>query len=241
VPLPYESLREQLLRAGIAPRHARRYVVELRDHLADLTERERRAGLDGKAASERARDLMGSESQLVQAMIDKTPRSLAARAPWAMFTLLPAVALLGAIWAIDLAMMQVLGPVHRTWPGGVPNSYEGLIAVVSFATSYLLGPLFAAACIVLALRQRLSSGWVWAGLGLVALLSGLFGFYMRTMPAIDGHSSGTAFGAVPVVFLNGRVSAAASLSLVAARAAVLFSIAACAFVALRTRLISRAA
>jgi hypothetical protein len=36
---PFESVRELLLRAGIAPRHARRYVTELREHLADLATR----------------------------------------------------------------------------------------------------------------------------------------------------------------------------------------------------------
>jgi hypothetical protein len=241
MPLPLESVREKLLRGGIAPRQAHRYVVELREHLADLTERERRAGLDGKAASERARELLGSDDQLVRAMLDKTPRSLTARAPWAVFTLLPAVALLVAIFTIDVSMMRLLGPAYPPAPGGVPNPYNGLIAAVSFTTSYLLGPAFAALCIALALRQRLSSRWVWAGLALIAVLSELFGFHVHILPAVGGHPPGTAFGTLPIVFVNGRVSAAASLSPVAVRAAILFTIAACAFGALRTRFLSRPA
>ncbi len=31
------ELRERLLRAGVAPRHVRRYLIELREHWADLT------------------------------------------------------------------------------------------------------------------------------------------------------------------------------------------------------------
>jgi hypothetical protein len=232
-------VREQLLRAGIAPRHVSRYVDELGEHLADLTERELRGGLDAKAAAERARELLGSDAQLVQAMIDKTPRSLAARAPWAAFALLPMVALLVAIAAIDLSMMHVLTPAHAGWPGGIPNTYNGLITTVSFTTSYLLGPLFVAASVVLALRQRLASGWVWIGLGLIAVFSALFGFYMNILPAIGGRPSGAVFSAVPNVIVNGRFSGAATLSLVAERAAVLFAISAVAFGSLRSRFLAQ--
>ena len=232
--LSFESVREQLLRAGIAPRHVGRYVVELREHMADLTDRERRAGLDGKAAGERARELLGSDAQLVQAMIDKTPRSIAARAPWAAFTLLPVVALLAAIFAIDVSMMRLLDPVHGAWRAEVSNSNDGLIAAVSFATSYLVGPAIAAGCVALAVRQRLSTRWMWIGLGLIAVISGLFGFYIHILPAMNGRPAGTAFGALPVIVVDGRVSAAATLSLVAVRATVLFAIAALAFRSLRT-------
>jgi len=41
---PFHELRERLLHAGVAPRHVRRYLTELTDHLADLTAEEERAG-----------------------------------------------------------------------------------------------------------------------------------------------------------------------------------------------------
>ena len=41
---PFNELRERLLRAGVAPRHVRRYLIELSDHLADLRAEEERAG-----------------------------------------------------------------------------------------------------------------------------------------------------------------------------------------------------
>ena len=40
----FNELRECLLRAGVAPRHVRRYLSELGDHLADLKAEERKAG-----------------------------------------------------------------------------------------------------------------------------------------------------------------------------------------------------
>ncbi len=142
--LPLENVRDRLLRAGIPPRFAGRYVIELREHLADLTERERKAGLDATAASERARELLGTDTQLTQAMIETAPRTLAARAPWAVFALLPLVTLMATIAAIVASMFRLLEPVQAAWPGGVPNTYVGIIAAASFVTSYLLGPAIAA-------------------------------------------------------------------------------------------------
>jgi hypothetical protein len=230
MPLPFESVREQLLRAGIAPRHATRYVTELREHLADLTTRERSPGLDAKAAGERARALLGTDAQLAQTMIDKTPRSLASRAPWAMFALVPVIALIAMVGAIGYAMFQVLTPAHLSWPGGVPNTYTSLIAVTSFVANYLLGPAIAAGCIALALRQRMSSTWVWIGLTFIALLSGLLGFHMNTLPS----GAVATFSVAPAVVANGRVSF--DVAMVGARAVVLFMIAAVAYRTLKTRL-----
>lgn len=239
--LPFESVREQLLRAGIAPREVRRYVIELQEHLADLTARERSAGLDAGGAAERARALLGSDAQLVQSMIEKAPRSLTARRPWAVFAVLPVVLLLAVLVAIATSMMHLLGPVHAAWPGGIPNTYNGVISGTSLVADYLLGPVFAGGCIALALRQRLSSRWVWIGMGLIALLSGLFGFYMHIQPPQGGFPGGAVFSALPAVMVDGRVSPLATLALVALRAGVLFTLGAIALRIMRARLDSRLA
>jgi hypothetical protein len=232
---PFENVREQLLRAGIAPRHVRRYVIELQEHLADLSARERDAGHDARTAAERARTLLGSDGQLVQAMLDRTPHSLTVRAPWAVLALLPVVTLVAILAAVDDSMMHLLGPVHAGWHGVVPDSYGSLIAAASFIIDYLLGPLIAAGCIALALRQRLSSRWVWIGLGLIALLSGMFGFYMHVPPS-QAVFPGPVFSAVPHVWVDGRVSPAATLAVIALRAGILFAIVGITFRAMRSRL-----
>jgi len=232
---PFESVCDQLLRAGIAPRHVRRYVVELREHLADLTARERSSGLDASVADARARAVLGTDAQLVQTMIDRTPRSWASRAPWAMFALLPVLILVTVVATIAGSMMHLLGPVHAAWPGGVPNSYTGPISAASVVADYLLGPVIAAGCIALALRQRLTSRWVWIGLGLVALFSGMFGFYMNVLPPHGGFPGGAVFSALPNVMVDGHWSTAATLALVALRAGILFVAAGIAYGAMRTR------
>lgn len=233
--LPFEGVREQLLRAGIAPRHVRRYVNELRDHLADLTARECARGLGAPTAAERARAVLGTDTQLIQAMIDRTPRSLAARMPWAMFALLPVLVLLALVVLIDSSMMRLLGPVHAAWPRGLPNSYGPIIGAARFVADYLLGPLIAAGCIAGALRQRLASRWVWVGLAMTALLSGMFGFYMNILPSVPGSPGGAVFSALPHVWIGGRVSGAATLAVMAVRTGVLFTLAGIAFHTLRRR------
>ena len=46
-----ERLPERLLRAGIAPRHVRRYMGELRDHYDDALREEQANGLNPAAAA----------------------------------------------------------------------------------------------------------------------------------------------------------------------------------------------
>jgi hypothetical protein len=241
VSLPFENVREELLRAGVAPRIARRYVIELREHLADLTERERKTGLDATAASRRARELLGTDSQLTQAMLEKTPRTLAARAPWAVFGLLPVVALLAAICVIDISMFHLLTPVYSRWPGGLPTADGGIIAAASFVTGYVLGPAICGACILISLRQRRVSTWLWIGVALIALISSLVGFHMHVLAPTAAYKGGPVFSALAAVYVDGHVSAAATLSWVAIRAAVLVAVAAVTYRILRTRLTASAA
>ena len=53
------ELRERLLRAGVAPRHVRRYLSELADHVADLRGEEERAGSGTVAAEAAALERLG--------------------------------------------------------------------------------------------------------------------------------------------------------------------------------------
>jgi hypothetical protein len=228
---PFEPVREQLLRAGIAPRHVRRYIAELREHLADLTAQERATGLDPAAAALRARSLLGSDAQLAETMLRTAPRSLAARAPWSVFVVLPVALLVLATLAINRSMFQLLWPMRDLAHAAMPAGYQALISAAGFLTSYLVGPLLACLCIMVALRQRLASRWVWAGLALIALLSGPLGFQMHV--AADG---GQTFSAARILYQHGRPDLGATLGAALLRSLVLFGVAALAYRLLRQRL-----
>jgi hypothetical protein len=115
----------------------------------------------------------------------------------------------------------------------MPGAYGGLIAVVSFVSRYLVGPLLAGGCIAIALRQRMTSRWVWIGLGLIALASGLLGFQMHFIPPEGGIPGRTLFSAVGIVYLEGRPDLLATLGVAALRSTVLFVAATISYRALR--------
>src|SRR5665213_2397469 len=89
-PLFENELRERLLRAGVAPRHVRRYLTELTDHFADLKAEEERAGRNPADAESAALIRLGSMDELAQAMTEPRQfRAWAVRAPWAVFGCAP--------------------------------------------------------------------------------------------------------------------------------------------------------
>ncbi len=102
---PFHELRERLLRAGVAPRHVRRYLRELAEHLADLRAEEERAGLSRTDAESAALMRLGGMDDLAKAMIGQRQfQSWCARAPWAMFGLAPPFVLAGA-WFVPLRLL----------------------------------------------------------------------------------------------------------------------------------------
>ena len=90
MPKPFNELRERLLWAGVAPRHVKRYLKELTDHLTDLRAEEERAGRTRQDAEAAALARLGSVDDLTNAMIRRRQfQSWSVRAPWATFGILP--------------------------------------------------------------------------------------------------------------------------------------------------------
>lgn len=232
----FENVRERLLRAGIPPRHVRRYVVELREHMTDLVARERATGLDAHEAEARARTILGTDTQLVQAMIERgAPRSLAAKAPWAVFGILPVTLLVVVIILLHSWSMAFFFPYRALSGAAVPENVRAIGMALTVLGSYVIGPALAAACIAIALRQRLSSRWVWAGLALIALASGPLGVHIQFLLPEGGMPGGIRGSAAPAVYAQGQVDVAATFAMMVARAVVLFALSALAYRMLKRR------
>ncbi len=230
------NVREGLLRAGIAPRHVKRYVTELRDHLTDLVARERSAGLDLKAAEAKAWTFLGTDTQLVQAMIDRgTPRSFSARAPWVMFGMLPLVTLVILTILLAVGSMAFFAPFREISGAAVPQGIHAAGMLVTFLGSYGIGPMLAVACIAVATRQRLSSRWVWAGLILIALASGPLGVHIEFLQPEAGLPGGVRGSVVQTVSAGSGIDLGATLLVMSIRTMVLFALSALAFRMLRQR------
>lgn len=164
----FDDLRERLLRGGVRPDLARRYVAELCDHYSDLLETE---------APEVARRRLGSSEALAAAMLAQPGvRSWTARAPWATLTLAPLIALVAAsmlpAFLLFLAVRAFAADLdygHAALPGTWP--YEVLDALYGF-NEHLLPILVGWSFVALAWRQRAGAGWLYSGAILTALAGG---------------------------------------------------------------------
>jgi hypothetical protein len=182
MPKPFYELRERLLRAGVAPRHVRRYLTELADHLADLRAEEERSGRNPKDAESAALARLGEMDNLVKAMIEQRQfQAWSARAPWAFFGLAP-LFLLAGVWFMSLLILwfgwQVFLPGADTPFGHRPgahrifeleNMYFQLDRLLYFAAPVLVGWGIG----LLAARQRLKAVWPSVSFSLIALIGGL--------------------------------------------------------------------
>ena len=190
---PFHELRERLLRAGVAPRHVRRYLGELNDHFADLTAEEQRAGGSLSEAQSAALARLGKTEDLAQALIEQSRfRSWCARAPWAMFGFGPLI-LLGAAYLVACLYL---------WCGwnfflpGTDTPFGTLLAPpISLANMYFQAGKFyyySAPTLVgwtigiVAARQRLKPIWPTLGLGLIAWMGATARIH-ASRTAVTGH------------------------------------------------------
>jgi len=175
--MPFDAIAETLLKRGVAPRHVRRYVRELDEHLEDLTAQQRASGYDGEDAASRARARLGDDAELAQAMLDQPGmRSWPARLPWLIFLLLPPVmtAVIGlSLYAVFFYVGYGAMAISTVLP--LPQS-----ALAAFSATAMTGvqifaaPAMAAVLVMLASRQRLKPAWPLLGIALLLLLTPLF-------------------------------------------------------------------
>ncbi len=191
----FDALREKLLRAGIAPRHVRRYLKELRQHHDDLIAEEIAGGATGEEARLAARTRLGSDDELAAAMLAETSlRSVSARYPWAVFGLSPLliVALVfTALFAAEIGSIFLWSKVLKLSGAdmsiiGIPPAMQTFTVVWGWQMKYLT-PLIAAIflCYV-AMRQRLTIYWLALGGFLCALGGSILTISMDLSKAANG-------------------------------------------------------
>lgn len=195
---PFVDLRERLLRAGVAPRHVRRYVKELTEHLADVIAEERRLGRNQSDAESAAFARLGGTDDLAKAMLDQPQlRSWSARAPWATLGLAPVACLAVAYfvacfilwsgWKIFLPASNspfnapIAGPIY-----GLENVYFQIGRLIYFSAPILIGWGIA----IIAARQRLNLLWPTIGLAAIEILgSSARVWATRSVAGSGGHVS----------------------------------------------------
>jgi hypothetical protein len=190
----FNELRERLLRAGVAPRHVRRYLSELADHLADLRAEEQLAGLDRTDAESAALMRLGGVDALAKAMIEQRQlQSWCSRAPWAVFSLGPLIVLAVAYLVAGLILWS-------GWKIFLPGSQTPFVPTQGLSVLYFaigrLDYFFAPVLIgwgigLFAARQRSMPFWPAVGLLLNALISSAVQFHAvrPQVPGADGQVS----------------------------------------------------
>ena len=171
-----DSLRERLLRAGVAPRHVRRYVRELREHYDDALQAELAAGADVARARQAAWARLGSEDDLAQGMLDRPElRSTAARFPKLVFGVAPALGWLGAPIALGAALSLLPEARSRGAPSAAAVSFLFTLLVVY---TRLLPVLLGAVILTAAADRRVRLTWPIAGAVVVDVLAGTLSVYV---------------------------------------------------------------
>lgn len=163
-----DDLRERLLREGVKPGVVARYVAELADHFEDLSE---------TGSREAALRRLGTTEALAAAMLAQPGiRSWTARAPWAVLTLGPVVALvLGCLLPTLLLFMGARAFAAEMDYGRAtqPGSWPYVILNTLFAfNEHLLPILIGWAVVAIALRQRTGGAWLMLGVVLTAFIGG---------------------------------------------------------------------
>jgi hypothetical protein len=218
----FDELRERLLHAGVAPRHVRRYIAELRDHFDDLVREESASGTSRSVAEAMARTRLGCDGDLADVMLARPDvRSLMARYPWAVFGLGP-VALVLAVLAAALAIeMGVLSLAHAIVPHATSATREWFVfgvAVWNTLATYVAPLAIAVILSVAGLRQRMPAAWVFAGIAIACCL----GAFQQIHFTDDGHHGELSFGSaflppfLPGLVVGGLYRAAVTATLAAA-------------------------
>ena len=195
-----ENLGERLLRAGVAPRHVRRFLRELRDHHEDAVNEEQAKGASRAAAERAAWDRLGDEEHLARSVLARPElRSMAARFPGAVFGAGPVLLWIASIVLTMLALGLFFRTVHSEG-GPVPAWVHDPAHAVCFFYARILPVALGAAMLIASARRRLDARWPVLGVVLMAAVCGTTGIDV-TFAAAVGEKGALTISSSLVPFL----------------------------------------
>jgi hypothetical protein len=142
----FRELRWTLLRSGIAPKHVKGMLKELRHHYAELHEAATNSGLSPEAANDKAMADLGDPNLIVtEALAKPELQSWAQRWPWLIYGVLPLVTPI--ILTLSLGLLTIVAvdsdfivsrtqarPVH-TW---IAEALHGMRLFIMYVLPVLL-------------------------------------------------------------------------------------------------------
>ena len=173
-PHQFELLGQRLLRSGIAPRHVRRYLRELRDHYDDAVQGELRKGAGRAAAEESASKRLGEPDHLVESALARPELlSWSRRWPWAVYIVAPLLLFPAAFVATILAMVGLTRIVMPGMEGTFPTPLREILEAIRLLGLYVLPVIAASGFALLARRRGVSRAWAWASITLITFVGAL--------------------------------------------------------------------
>lgn len=170
--LNWRELRACMLKNGIAPKYARRTVLELKSHFVELQSRAIDEGLSEAAAKQRARSEIGDEATILKEVLSKPElRSIPSRFPRLFFSVIPTLSLL---FTFSLALFLFLA-AYESWnaieAGSELAAWQKLLVQACFlAACYLLVPCYALVTIAIAKARFVNPFWPAMGIVLMVFL-----------------------------------------------------------------------
>jgi len=174
----FDALADRLLRGGVADRHVRRLIGELKDHHEDARRAELRAGVGEADAEAAAWARLGDPDQLAESVLARPElRALSARYPRLWGGVAPLALWLGLVIAATTFMVGIICGLREV--GLVPQGGSPLLAplqapadVFFFLLIRVAPVIIGAALLAGALRQRSKLVWPMIGLVITAVAGG---------------------------------------------------------------------
>ena len=209
MPTPnFNALSERLLRAGIAPRHVRRYTSELRDHFEDIVAEEIQNGKLVREAKGSATLRLGDEETLAAELLKQPElKSFAARFPWLVFGFGP-VLLLSYIVVAALLIEGGFLFWHKSVVEGLiggtadlsqiePVWIKSLAFLWNGAATYVLPLLILALLCAIGIRQRSEPRWILLGLVVISIVGGFHQLHVTWSDGSGPSELSLGFGLAP--------------------------------------------
>jgi hypothetical protein len=209
----FESLREALLRMGVAPRHARRAVLELDSHFRHLVQEGLQRGDSAEAARIAARELLGTDEVVISRYAGMPElRAWSSRWPAVWFTLVPLMSFI-ALFVAAIAILCVCGELMSGYLQHVHVSPRASSRIDWLAQIFFLWVLplsIAGAFAALAYRQRAALLWPVAGITIVCCLVALINVSVVLTGGAPPGSVGAGIG-ISALSLPRQMAHAASI------------------------------
>ena len=225
----FRLLEIEMLRRGVALRHARRAALELECHHRELAQQALARGENPEQAQRSAHEALGADAVLVERFSSQTELRSWPHRLRAGYVLAP---LLGCAVISAAATMALMAIVSRLRPLLLPIRLPGALThgidlVVSAFFLWVIPVAVAIGFAALATRQRIAFRWPLAGVLLLSMVAALvnfqfvvtggsptgyasagIGFRLASLPHDLLHAGATAaLALIPIAWLRSRTSA----------------------------------